>query len=130
MTPQLIIRSAAEADISDAALWYEGRSLGLGAEFLRSVDAALAEIRRTPERFPQVHHDVRRALVRRFPYALFYVASAEAIQVVACLHVKRDPQWWQDRVNEAPANEEAPAADQSDKPEVVDWGPPVGKEVW
>jgi hypothetical protein len=48
MTPRLVVRSAAEADIADAALWYEGRAPGLGAEFLRAVDVSLA--RRWQER--------------------------------------------------------------------------------
>jgi hypothetical protein len=51
MTPRLVVRSAAEADIADAALWYEERATGLGADFLRTEDVALAEIQRMPERF-------------------------------------------------------------------------------
>jgi len=55
MTPRLVVRSAAEADIAAAALWYEERATGLGTEFLRAVDVTLAEIRRMPERFPVIH---------------------------------------------------------------------------
>jgi hypothetical protein len=51
----LLVRPAGEADIADAALWYEARALGLGTEFLRAVDVALAEIQRMPGRFPIVH---------------------------------------------------------------------------
>ena len=54
MTPRFIVRPAAEADIAEAALWYESRSIGLGAEFLRAVDACFEEIRRTPEFRPTV----------------------------------------------------------------------------
>ena len=57
MTPRLVVRSAAEANVTDAALWYEARAAGLGADFLRGVDVVLAEIQRMPERFRQ-----RRAL--------------------------------------------------------------------
>ena len=97
MTP-LLIRPAAEADIADAALWYEARALGLGAEFLRAVDVALAEIQRMPERFPVVYRSCRRALLRRFPYAVFFVPGEDVIQVVACLHASREPRRWQERV--------------------------------
>jgi toxin ParE1/3/4 len=79
MTPPLFVRSAAEADATDAALWYEARAVGLGADFLRAVDVALTEIQRMPERFPLVHRGCRRALLRRFPYALYFVPSSEAI---------------------------------------------------
>jgi hypothetical protein len=42
----------AEADIAEAAIWYERRCAGLGAEFVRSVDACFALISRQPEVFP------------------------------------------------------------------------------
>ena len=83
MTPRLVVRSAAEADIAAAALWYEERATGLGTEFLRAVDVILAEIRRMPERFPVIHPQCRRALLRRFPYAVYFVPSADLISVVA-----------------------------------------------
>jgi plasmid stabilization system protein ParE len=47
---RLVVRDAAEQDISEAARWYEERSPGLGSEFLRAVDVTLAEIARMPER--------------------------------------------------------------------------------
>lgn len=99
MTPRFIVRLAAEEDIAEAALWYEARSIGLGAEFLRAVDVCFEEICRSPERFPQVYKSSRRALLRRFPYAAYFVATATSIRVIACMHVKRDPRRWQRRVD-------------------------------
>lgn len=52
MTPRLVVRSAAQAEIVDAVLWYEERARGLGADFPRAVDVSLAEIQHMPERFP------------------------------------------------------------------------------
>jgi toxin ParE1/3/4 len=100
MTLPLVVRSAAEAEATDAALWYEARAVGLGADFLRAVDVALTEIQRMPERFPLVHRGCRRALLRRFPYAIYYVPSAEAIHVIACTHAGRHPRSWRERVGE------------------------------
>jgi plasmid stabilization system protein ParE len=97
MTSRLVVHSAAEADIADAALWYEARATGLGADFVRAVDVALAEIQRMPERFPVVHQQCRRALLRRFPYAVYFVPSADRISVVACMHARRDPRQWEER---------------------------------
>jgi plasmid stabilization system protein ParE len=94
---RLVVRDAAEADITEAARWYEQRSPGLGSEFLRAVDVTLAEIVRMPERYPLVRGDARRALLRRFPYAVFFVATADLVSVLACLHARRDPKRWQER---------------------------------
>lgn len=46
MSLPVIFREEAEADMAEAALWYEKRCLGLGAEFVRSVDACLTLISR------------------------------------------------------------------------------------
>jgi len=97
MTPRLVVRAAAEADIADAVLWYEGRAPGLGAEFLRAVDVALAEIARMPERFPVVHPACRCVLLRRFPSGIYFVPGPETISVIACMHARRDPRRWQER---------------------------------
>jgi len=94
---RLVVRDAAERDIVEAARWYEQRSAGLGTEFLRAVDVTFAEITRMPERYPLVRGQARRALLRRFPYAAYFVATADLVSVLACLHARRDPRRWQER---------------------------------
>jgi toxin ParE1/3/4 len=95
---QIIVREDAESDIADAALWYESKSSGLGSEFLRSVDACLSDIARTPQRFPVVHRNLRRALLRRFPFGVFFISDDDVVRVVACLHVRRNPARWRKRM--------------------------------
>ena len=98
MTKQkLIIRPEAESDIQEACAWYEDKSKGLGADFIRCIDAALSLIQRSPELYAQVHKNIRRALIRRFPYGIFYIAEVDKIIVLAVLHVKRNPKHWQKR---------------------------------
>jgi hypothetical protein len=64
-------RAAFEVDA--AFSWYEAQRPGLGTEFLRTVEAALAGIARHPAMYAAVRGRVRRALLRRFPYGVFYV---------------------------------------------------------
>jgi toxin ParE1/3/4 len=98
MKRPLIIRPEAEFDLAEAYGWYETQLPGLGSQFLLSVDAALASIQRTPELYPVIHKNVRRSLIRRFPYGVFYVAEQDRIVVLAVLHARRDPRSWEDRV--------------------------------
>ena len=95
----LIVRSEAEADLSEAYQWYEKRIHGLGAQFLLCVDAVMASIERNPQLFPIVHKGViRRALTRRFPYAIFFIEGEQSISVICVAHAKRSPCIWQNRV--------------------------------
>jgi hypothetical protein len=66
---RLEVRRQAAEDTAEAAVWYEQRSQGLGAEFIRAIDACLALIARNPLAFPVVHREARMALPRRFDLA-------------------------------------------------------------
>jgi plasmid stabilization system protein ParE len=93
----ILFRVAAARDVEDAFLWYERQRAGLGEEFLAAVEDAVRLIESNPEAFPVVHRDARRALLRRFPYGLFYRVTSEDIIIVGCFHVKRNPTAWRSR---------------------------------
>lgn len=98
MSRELVVRPEAERDITDAAVWYERQSHGLGWDFTRVADACLAEIVRNPSRFPEVRGRARRALLRRFPFAVFFVVDDTSIRVIAVLHMRQNPERWQRRL--------------------------------
>lgn len=75
MRPRLIIRPEAEAELADAFDWYERRVPGLGEHFLAVVNAALDSVQSHPLQHPIVYKTVHRALTRRFPYQVLFVAE-------------------------------------------------------
>ena len=77
--------------MQQAYTWYEDQRPGLGGDFLLCVEAVLDAIGENPLRFPTTHKRIKRALVRRFPYAIFYIIDDESISVLACFHCKRKP---------------------------------------
>lgn len=93
----VIISPESEADLTQAYQWYEEQVDGLGSEFLMCVDACIRSIARNPKSHREVHKNVRRALVRRFPYGIFFIEEVEYIRVVAVFHARRDPTIWQSR---------------------------------
>jgi len=97
MARDLIIRPKAEAELSDAFSWYEDQVLGLGADYLGMVETTLHAIKRNPETYPIVHKSIRRCLIRRFPYAIFYLVEPSKIVVLAVFHVRRNPAEWKNR---------------------------------
>ena len=97
MSLELIIRPEAEAEMIDAFDWYEERVSGLGSEFLLAVDAAFRDMLHNPCQYPFVHKKIRRVLLRRFPYEVFFVTEANRVVVIAVFHAKRNPRRWQER---------------------------------
>ena len=93
----VFVRPEAAQDIEEAASWYEEQSRGLGREFLEEVDRSLQRIAEQPELYPSVHRGIRRALIHRFPFGVFYGVEADSIVVVAVMHGSRDPQRWKQR---------------------------------
>lgn len=98
MAADLAIAPAAEQDIAEAYAWYESQRVGLGEDFLDSVDACIVAICRNPQMRPVVHEQYRRSLVRRFPYAIFYEQAGSVVTVYAVFHTSRDPGKWRQRL--------------------------------
>ena len=83
--------------MEEAYEWYESQRPRLGEEFLDAVGKVMQSITENPELYAVIHRQTRRALVRRFPYGVFYRLVANEIIIVACYHAKRDPRGWQSR---------------------------------
>jgi plasmid stabilization system protein ParE len=86
-----------EHDLDDAHLWYHRQAPRLAANFLAAVQGSSASIQRHPEAYALVDPTMRRALVRRFPYAIFYEVGGTEIVVYAVFHGARDPRAWKRR---------------------------------
>jgi|SRR5215467_1430576 len=97
MSRQFVIRKQAERDIQSIFRWYERQEPGLGEEFLTSLGDRLETIRDFPESFPVIYSNVRRAVVTRFPYLVFYVVRPSRVSVLAVLHQSRNPAKWPGR---------------------------------
>ena len=81
----------AEAELVEARAWYSLQRQGLDAQLMMRVDEALQRIIQAPEAYPTIHGQVRRAVIRQFPFAIFYELTAAEIRVVAVFHSRRDP---------------------------------------
>ena len=94
----VILTPAARTELIEAQDWYEKEAPGLGARFRAVVDATIERMSDNPLQFPVVYKGIRRALLRRFPYSVFFIVEDdEALTVIACFHGSRDPARWQKR---------------------------------
>ena len=95
---ELVFKPEIYGDIKTAYDWYESQRVGLGEDFLLTLEASYANIARTPEQYQDIYKSVRRKLVRRFPYGIFFVVKGNSVVVLAVLHTKREQKSWKKRL--------------------------------
>jgi plasmid stabilization system protein ParE len=96
VTFEVRFRHEAEQDMAEAALWYEQQQRGLGQDFLDEALAVFMRRAETPHGYELVHRSARRALLRRFPFAVFYTFEEDVV-ILAVLHGSRHPRHWMRR---------------------------------
>ena len=98
MAFNLTVLPKAEQDLSEAFRWYEERRKGLGHDFLLQLDAGFRFLERTPLVYPELYRGIRRHLIKRFPYKIFYLVEQNTVAILAVLYGGRDPQWIRKRL--------------------------------
>ena len=93
-----VVRFLPEAleDLITTQRWYSSREPGLEKDFAEAIEAAIKRILNDPAEFPCVYGPVRRLVVRRFPYALYFREAGDEILVLA-VHGRQNPRRWQAR---------------------------------
>jgi toxin ParE1/3/4 len=97
VTVRLEFRPEASADVAEAFSWYEAQEPGLGRAFEAALADTLVFVSSTPEGGRAVHRTLRRVLVRRFPFAVYYSLSPDLIEIRGVLHYSRHPRTWRRR---------------------------------
>ena len=90
--------SPAEDEMSEAALFYDAASLGLGSDFLDDVQQCIDRMRQFPKAGSPITRQLRRMLLHRFPFSIIYSEEADAIVIVSIAHHRKRPGFWQSRV--------------------------------
>ena len=88
----------AEAELAEAARFYERKVPGLGARFRSEFESAVARILETPDRWRILEKDIRRFLMRRFPYSILYRIEGEEVRILVVKHHSRHPDYWKGRL--------------------------------
>jgi plasmid stabilization system protein ParE len=88
----------AEVEMLEAAVYYETQATHLGDNFLDIIETAVAEIAENPETWPEINQDIRKRVLRRFPYSILYQIHNDEIIIVAVMHQKQKPHYWINRL--------------------------------
>lgn len=98
MTLPLVFHPDVQDEVEEAHRWYEQQRAGLGDQFLEALDQLYPHLQATPEMHRVIYQSVRRSLLGRFPYAVYYRVHSDRVEVIAVQHCRRDPSSWQSRV--------------------------------
>jgi plasmid stabilization system protein ParE len=97
---QVTYHPDAEAELREAATYYESQNPGTADRLLREFDALVVQIAAAPERWPIVEGDLRRRVMKRFPYGVYYRVSGDGIRILVVKHHKRHPDYWRYRLDD------------------------------
>ena len=92
----VIFRPEAQGEVLAVGRWYDARRAALGVDFAAEVRATVDRIVENPWAYQRVRGETRRAVLNRFPYALYYRVTVEEIVVLA-VHGRQDPSRWRRR---------------------------------
>ena len=94
MSYTLLVRPEARADLLDVFHWYQAQRAGLGLDFKLCVDEVFSKLQKHPVIYKTIHLTIRRAIMKRFPFGVFYIIEGKKVIVLAVLHARRDPDNW------------------------------------
>ncbi|PPD40214.1 MAG: plasmid stabilization protein [Methylobacter sp.] len=94
----VVFHPDAESEFNAAIDYYEDIDKGLGYDFAVEVYAAIERIIAFPKAWLAIDGEIRRSLVRRFPYGILYAEEQANIYIVAVMHLHRNPDYWQHRI--------------------------------
>lgn len=94
MIYSISISLRAQKEIAEAFLWYEKQRSGLGKQLILLLEGKFEVLQQNPNQYPIVYKTIRRSLIKKFPYSIFYIVDNSTIEILAFFHMKRKPIHW------------------------------------
>lgn len=95
---KFVLHPDAAEEIKQASAFYKQQQAGLEKRFIETLEESIDKVRAHPYRYRQIEADVRKYRLLHFPYALIYQAKAEHLEIIAVMHLRKQPDYWQTRL--------------------------------
>jgi plasmid stabilization system protein ParE len=92
-----VFHPMAEQELNEAIDYYEEIDPALGYDFATEVYAAIQRVVALPAAWIVIDGDIRRSMVKRFPYGVLYSLEDDDIYIVAVMNLRRHPNYWKHR---------------------------------
>ena len=103
MNYMLIFTNESQDDLRNGFSWYEEKRVGLGIDFMLAIEATLRIIERNPftySKAPTNMPNIRRAIVFKFSYSIFYSVIDQSVVILAVVSSKQDTAIWKTRIGD------------------------------
>ncbi len=94
---RIVITAIAEIDIQTGENWYNAQQNQLGSDFIIELENKIKVIQSNPYLFSEIKKDIRKALLKRFPFGIYYFVSDDVVNIFAVIHFSRNPKIWKSR---------------------------------
>ena len=88
----------AEVDFDKSYEFYYEDSSKVAETFFYRINLCFEDIKQNPKSFPIAHKDLRKYVVKKFPFVIYYRILDKVIQVIAIFHTSRNPEIWKERI--------------------------------
>jgi plasmid stabilization system protein ParE len=102
---RLVAPPEVDRELEEIHSWYEDQLAGLGDDFVEAVAAAYVRILEGPLKYQVLRSGVRRTLLRRFPYAVYFTLQGTTVTVLTVVHANRNPDTWKSKIKLQPPSE-------------------------
>ena len=103
MNYMLIFTNESQDDLRNGFLWYEEKRVGLGVDFMLAIESTMRVIERNPFTFskaPTNIPNIRRAIVFKFSYSIFYTIIEQSVVILSVVSSKQDASIWKTRIGD------------------------------
>jgi plasmid stabilization system protein ParE len=97
---EIVIYEDARRDIIEIAKWYDLQAVGLGGKFENYLGKTIERLTTHPKAFGFLYKDVRKILVDKFPYLIFYRIKEHVVHIYGVMHTKRKPATYKKRLKD------------------------------
>jgi len=94
---EIELSNEAEDDFDNSYEYYANVSEKVADNFYRQVDNSLTNISENPLRYPEVYQSIRKHVMGKFPFVIYYQIGESTVKIIAIFHTARNPQIWKER---------------------------------
>lgn len=88
----------AELELISGIEYYEEHQKGLGKDFALEVNLTIERTLLYPDAWPEIDKEIRRSLLKRYPYGLLYTIKDNSVIILAVMNLHREPGYWKSRI--------------------------------